>query len=324
MNRYARQIILPEIGDAGQKAIQAAHVLVVGAGGLASPVLHYLVGAGIGKITLVDGDIVEVGNLHRQTLFNHNCIGQPKPQAAVQILANLNPDCTVIPVTDFLDPANVDGLLNGINLVLDCADSFAASYTLSDACFDQKIPLISASALGLTGYVGGFCGTAPSLRAIFPDLPNSAASCASAGVLGPIVGIIGSIQAQMALSVLTGMAPSPLGQMVQFDGHDFRTSSFRFDLAPEPENPAFRFIAKSQIRANDFVVELRDQTEAPAPATPHAIRHTVDVFGAAGPKPANQTRAVFCCKSGLRAWQAATRLQPHWDGQIVLAALGNT
>ncbi len=324
MSRYARQMILPELGDAGQKALCEAHILVIGAGGLASPVLQYLAGAGIGQITLVDGDCVEVGNLHRQTLFNHTCIGQPKAQAAARILNGLNPDCTVMPVKGILDPENVDNFLKGVDLVLDCADSFAASYILSDACFDQNIPLISASALGLTGYVGGFCGTAPSLRAVFPDLPNRAENCASAGVLGPVVGVIGAMQAQMALAVLTGMDPSPLGQMVQFDGHDFRTTSFRFNLAPEPPNPTFRFIARSQIRSSDFVVELRDNTEAPTPAAPHAIRQTVDAFGTTGPKPAHQTRAVFCCKSGLRAWQAATRIQPHWDGQIVLAALGNT
>ena len=116
MSRYARQMILPELGDAGQKALCEAHILVIGAGGLASPVLQYLAGAGIGQITLVDGDCVEVGNLHRQTLFNHTCIGQPKAQAAARILNGLNPDCTVMPVKGILDPENVDNFLKGVDL----------------------------------------------------------------------------------------------------------------------------------------------------------------------------------------------------------------
>ncbi|PCH98056.1 MAG: thiamine biosynthesis protein ThiF, partial [Rhodobacteraceae bacterium] len=104
MTRYARQIILPEVGTDGQKKLSEAHVLVVGAGGLGCPVLQYLVGAGIGKITLVDDDVVDQSNLHRQTLYNHDCIGTPKAQAAAQILARLNPDCKITPVISQLTP----------------------------------------------------------------------------------------------------------------------------------------------------------------------------------------------------------------------------
>lgn len=324
MTRYARQTILPEVGEAGQAKLRATNVLVIGAGGLAAPVLQYLVGAGIGRITLVDGDTVSLSNLHRQTLFGLTWIDAPKAQAATEILADLNPDCIIQPALTYLDPVNADGFLAGVDLVLDCADSFAASYILSDACLVKKIPLISASVLGLAGYVGGFCSTAPSLRAVFPDLPNRAASCSTAGVLGPIVGIIGATQAQMALSVLLDLTPSPLGQLVQFDGATFRSTSFRFDGAPEPDTSSFKFIAKSQIEPNDFVVELRGLGEAPHPVTPQALRNSVTDFGANGPIPKDTQRAVMCCKSGLRAWQAATRLNTVWDGQIVLTALGNT
>lgn len=324
MNRYTRQMILPEVGETGQKTLQDAHVLVVGAGGLASPVLQYLAGAGIGRITLLDADHVDQSNLHRQTLFGQVWVGHPKAKAAAMILADLNPDCKITPIVAFLDPINTYQYVHNADLVLDCTDSFAASYILSDSCFTQNTPLISASVLGLSGYVGGFCAGAPSLRAVFPDLPDRAASCASAGVLGPVVGVIGAMQAQMALSVILGLTPSPLGQMVQFNAAGLRTSGFRFDTAPEPVNTPFQFIAASQIKPTDFVVELRDTDEAPIPVTNNALRKDVSDFGPDGPTPAAGQRAVMCCRSGLRAWQAASRLNQIWDGKIVLSALQDT
>src|SRR5690606_14925029 len=168
-------------------------------------------------------------------------------------------------------------------------------------------------------YVGGFCGTAPSLRAVFPDLPETLATCAPAGALGPVVGMLGLIQAQMALAILLGLTPSPLGQLVRYDMQGFRSTSFRFDGAPEPDK-TFAFIAKNNLQDDDFVVDLRDTTEAPIAAAPFARRHRVEDFGPAGPVPAAGQRAVFACRSGLRAWRAAERLRPHWPGAIALLA----
>lgn len=319
MSRYLRQMILPEIGPGGQARLGAAHVLVVGAGGLGVPVLQYLAGAGVGRITLIDPDRVEATNLHRQPIYGRH-IGQPKALAAAAFVAGLNPDVRIDPLVGWLTPANAPGLVAAADLILDCADSFAASYILSDSCFAAGRPLISASALGLSGYVGGFCGGAPSLRAVFPDLPDSDASCATAGVLGPVVGLLGSLQAQMALAVLTGMEPSPLGRMVRHDLAGFRATSFRFDQAPEPTAPPHRFIAPADLRADDFTVELRGPAEAPVPFTPGAQRLRVEDFDAHGPRPAPHQRAVFACRSGLRAWRAADRLRRHWPGEIALLA----
>ncbi|GHA51544.1 thiamine biosynthesis protein ThiF [Amylibacter ulvae] len=315
-------MILPELGQTGQDILSNAHVLVVGAGGLGVPVLQYLVGAGVGKITLVDPDVVEQSNLHRQTLYGTQWIGQPKVIAAREILADLNPDCIVDGQQTTLDPANAPVLVAPVDLVLDCADSFAASYILSDICLDTQTPLITASALGMAGYVGGFCAGAPSLRAVFPDLPDRAANCATAGVLGPVVGTIGAMQAQMALAVLLKFNPSPLGQMVQHNAKTFRTSSFRFDHAPEPTGNNFRFVAASQFTPNDIIIELRDEAEAPTPAHPNAIRTSVADISKLAP-PATDQRMVMCCRSGLRSWQASAKFQLKWDGQIVLAALGD-
>ncbi|WP_306129113.1 HesA/MoeB/ThiF family protein [Roseovarius sp. MMSF_3350] len=324
MNRYARQTCLPAMGEPGQAAIRNAHVLVVGAGGLAAPALQYLVGAGIGRLTLVDGDFVSLSNLHRQTLFREADIDCPKVEAAAETLRALNADCTIESVVAPLDPANAPKLVAHSTLVLDCADSFAVSYILSDACLAAGVPLISASVLGVAGYTGGFCGTAPSLRAVFPDLPDRAASCATAGVMGPVVGMIGAAQAQMALACLTGQSPSPLGQVLTIDMQTYRSSSFRFDAAPEPAAD-LRFIAASQITASDLVVDLRAADEAPVPISSHARRIGLDAFrNGPGLMPPDGARAVFACRSGLRAWQAATHLRQSWTGEIALVAAGDT
>lgn len=322
MNRYIRQMVLPELGAEGQDRIAAARVLIVGAGGLGVPVLQYLAGAGIGHITLIDPDTVEETNLHRQPIYRMKDLGMPKVRAAAMAVARLNPAVEIEALVDRLTPANAPALIDNADLVLDCADSYAASYTLSDACLAARTPLISASALGLGGYVGGFCGDpdrggAPSLRALFPDAPDGGQTCATAGVLGPVVGMLGCLQAQMALAVVLGLSPSPLGQFTRFDGGRF--TQFRFDTAPEAPGP--RFIAPEDITPRDMVIDLRPKDEAPRKATPGALR--MPGYGDIGPLPDPGQRVVLTCRSGLRAWRAADRLSRRWDGEITLLALGD-
>ena len=317
MSRYLRQTVLPQIGADGQERIATAHVLVVGAGGLGVPVLQYLAGAGIGAITLIDPDRVEESNLHRQPAYRMKDIGRAKVRASAQAVARLNPDVEMLALPDRLTPANAPDLIRRADLVLDCADSYAASYTLSDACLAAGKPLISASALGLAGYVGGFCGGAPSLRALFPDPPDSGQTCASTGVMGPVVGMLGCLQAQMALEVVLGLTPSPLGQFTRYQAGRF--TQFRFDGAPE--NPGPRFIAPEEITADDLVIDLRPASEAPRKATPGALR--IPAYGATGPLPQPGQRAVLACRSGLRSWRAAAALARRWPGEITLLALGD-
>lgn len=314
MSRYARQMILPDVGAEGQGRLAAARVLVVGAGGLAAPALPLLAGAGVGHLTIVDGDTVALSNLHRQTLFSEADCGQPKAVVAAARCRAINGDITVEAVVGRITPANAPGLTSQVDLVLDCADSYAVSYLLSDLCLARATPLISASVLGFGGFVGGFCGPAPSLRAVFPDAPDSGASCETAGVLGPVVGIIGACQAQMALNLLLAIDPSPLGQVLRYDGRCLRATSFRFDAAPEPDAP-FRFVAAAQLSDRDRIVELRD--DAPL-LHPQARRQSCTEI--AGDLPAPDTRLALCCATGLRAWRVAESIRPIWPGEIVLVA----
>lgn len=321
MSRYARQMVLPEIGAAGQALLAEARVVVVGAGGLGCPVLSYIAGAGVGCISIIDADVVEETNLHRQPLYTMADIGQPKAAAARRSLLAYNPEIEILADVCRLDPANTAALCKGADIVIDAADSFAVTYTLSDHCLASGQAFVSASVLGFTGYAGGFCGgSAPSVRAVFPDLPRSAANCATAGVSGPAVGILGSLQAQMVLSCLLRLEPSPLGRMISLDLRQFTTSSFSFRNAPEPDD-GFGFISVANIDDSDFVVDLRDVEEAPAIITATARRSTVDEVAAFADDARNH-RTILCCRSGLRAWNAGLRLRRAGCTDISLVALG--
>lgn len=314
--RYIRQEQVPQIGVAGQARFSAAHVLVVGAGGLAAPALPLLAGAGVGQITIIDPDRVDRSNLHRQHLFTEADQDQPKADAAATRCRAINSDIAVGAITQALTPANAPDLVSGADLVLDCADSFAVSYILSDTCLDANVPLISASALGFGGYVGGFCHSAPSLRAVFPDAPQSGATCAEAGVLGPVVSMIGALQAQMALHHIAGLSPSPLGQMMQLDAQQFRMTGFRFDTAPEPDR-LFRFVDPTALTGADTIIDLRSPEESPTPLHPDALRIAPEDLP---DLPASADRLALCCATGLRSWRAAESLCDHWPGDIVLLA----
>jgi molybdopterin/thiamine biosynthesis adenylyltransferase/rhodanese-related sulfurtransferase len=326
-NRYARQMVLPQVGPEGQARLASATVLVAGAGGLGCPVLQYLCAAGVGRLLIVDHDRVDESNLHRQPLFRMGDLGEPKARAAAAALRLLNPEVAVQAAVERLTPRNAAAWVARADVTVDAADSLALTYILSDECLSQGKPLVSSSVLGLSGYVGGFCGGAPSYRAVFPEMPPQAGSCAQSGVLGSAVGVMGTLQAHMALAILLKLTPTVLGQLVSIDFRTLRCGGFSFASAPEPPGAALRFIAPEDVRADDLVIDLRSLAEAPASPFPRALRLDVAEVERAG-LPAtgashSASRVILCCRSGIRAWRAAQALQRAGHADLALIALGD-
>lgn len=323
IDRYARQMVLPEVGAEGQERLGAATVLVAGAGGLGCPVLQYLCAAGSGRLLIVDPDRIDESNLHRQPLYRMSELGEPKARAAAAAMQLLNPSVRVEAAVERLTPANAAEWVSRADVIVDATDSLALTYILSDECFQQGKPLVSASALGLSGYVGVFCGGAPSYRAVFPEMPRQAGSCAQSGVLGTAVGVMGTLQAHLTLAILLELSPTVLGQLVSVDFRTLRFSGFSFASATEPQAPTLRFIAPEAVRGADLVIDLRSLTEAPVSPFPGALRVGVDDIERAGLPAAPTSRVVLCCRSGIRAWRAAQALQRVGYADLALIALGD-
>ena len=318
MSRYQRQSMLPEIGDAGQQRLASARVLVVGAGGLGSTLLPLLVGAGVGFIKLYDGDVVELHNLHRQTLFGMADVGQSKAVCAQRALAQRNPESIVEAHPQTLRASMISHALDGIDIVIDAADNFAITYQLSDVCYPRHIPLVCASVLGRTGYVGSFCADAPSYRALFPQLPTASTNCNTAGVMGPAVATLGALQAQMALSILLQLKPSPLGCMIKCDFVEWHVRQFRFDYAEEPAHPGVPFIDLQLLTPEDCIIDLRSVMEAPTSIADDVLRLLPDEL-AAWQAPEDQ-RIVLVCASGMRAAKAAQALEQRGHRRLAIIA----
>jgi molybdopterin-synthase adenylyltransferase len=218
IERYSRQLVLPEWGAAAQLALSEASVLVIGAGALGSPVALYLAGAGAGRIGLVDDDAVELSNLHRQLLHFTPDLGVAKAESAAAKLRFLNPDVIVEPYQMRVDAGNAAALVEGQDLVVDCSDSFATRYAVNAACCAARVPLVEAGVLGMSGLVMSIKpGRTACYRCAFPEAPADAPRCADAGVLGPAAGVVGSLQALEAMKLLTGVAPAIADGFLQLD-----------------------------------------------------------------------------------------------------------
>ncbi len=220
--RYSRHILLEEIGVEGQERLAAAHAVVIGAGGLGSPVALYLGSAGLGRITLVDADTVDVTNLQRQIAHAQDRVGQAKVDSAREAIHALNPAVNVQVVAQRADAALLDTLVPGASVVLDCTDNFATRHAINAACVRHRVPLVSGAAIRFDGQVAVYDprdDQAPCYACVFP--PQQAVEetrCATMGVFAPLVGVIGSLQAAEALKLLAGAGTTLTGRLLMLDG----------------------------------------------------------------------------------------------------------
>jgi molybdopterin/thiamine biosynthesis adenylyltransferase len=220
LERYSRQLVLPEWSGAAQERLKSATAIVVGVGALGSPAATYLAAAGIGRLGIVDEDVVELSNLHRQPLHYTPDVGRRKAENAALKLGVLNPEVAVDPYPVRLNEQNAHAIVMGADVVVDCSDTFATRYVVNDACCAQRVPLVEAGVLGFDGLVLSIRpGESACYRCAFPTEPppGSVPSCREAGVLGATAGVVGSIQALEAIKLLTGVGDPLTDRILQID-----------------------------------------------------------------------------------------------------------
>jgi molybdopterin/thiamine biosynthesis adenylyltransferase/rhodanese-related sulfurtransferase len=236
VERYSRQLVLPEVGHEGQLRLKNSSVLVVGAGGLGIPAAVYLAAAGVGRIGVVDHDTVEKSNLHRQTIYTEDDVGRPKAQVSKERLEEVNPHISVTSHELKLDSSNALEVLGGYDVVVDCTDNFPARYLINDACVLLGKPDVYASIFRFDGQASVFdAKKGPCYRCLFPEPPpaDSVQDCAVAGVLGVLPGIMGGIQAVQAMNLILGKGESLVGRLMLFNATDMSFNELRIKKNPD-------------------------------------------------------------------------------------------
>ena len=229
--RYSRHILLNEIGVEGQERLLQSHALIIGAGGLGSPVALYLGTAGVGHLTIVDDDVVDMTNLQRQIAHNQARVGMNKAQSARESIASINPEVQVSCITQRADSALLDSLVAQADVVLDCCDNFATRHAVNAACVKHHKPLVSGAAIRFDGQISVFdprSDASPCYACVFPPQATvEETRCATMGVFAPLVGIIGSMQAAEGLKLLTGAGTSLAGRLLMLDGRAMEWNEVR-------------------------------------------------------------------------------------------------
>lgn len=234
LDRYSRHIIMDEIGPKGQQRLLEGSALVVGAGGLGAPVIQYLAAAGVGRIGVVDDDVVERSNLQRQIIHRDADVGKPKVESAAEFVAGLNPDVAVETYHKRLGPEEVQALVADYDVVVDCTDNFPTRYMLNDACQIEGVPLAHGAIYKFEGQVTTITPDGPCYRCLFPEAPEpgTVPDCATTGVLGVLPGTVGCIQATEAMKLLLGSGEPLEGRLLFYDAMDMT-----FETVPYQQNP---------------------------------------------------------------------------------------
>jgi adenylyltransferase/sulfurtransferase len=234
-DRYARQIRLSQIGEAGQQKILDASALIIGMGGLGSPAAMYLAASGIGKLVVSDYDIVEVSNLQRQIIHANKWIGENKVDSAKASIEALNPDCEVEAINFQLDDDELKSAIERVDIVLDCSDNFPTRFEVNRYCVETRTPLVSGAAIRLEGQIMNYQPNVegPCYQCLYTQVYENAETCEMEGVLGPVVGVIGTMQALQTLLILTGQGEPLIGKLLLLDA-----ASMEWQGVKLPKNPA--------------------------------------------------------------------------------------
>ncbi|HTV74528.1 MAG TPA: molybdopterin-synthase adenylyltransferase MoeB [Candidatus Acidoferrales bacterium] len=334
MRRYSRHLLIPEVGLAGQERLSRARVLCVGAGGLGSPVLQYLAAAGVGRIGIVDDDVVDETNLQRQVVFATADVGRRKVDVAAERIAALNPHVAVDAVPVALDAHNARDLVRLYDVVVDATDTFASRYLINDACRLEGKPDVYGSIFRFDGQVSVFAPGGPCYRCLFPEAPpvGSVPSCAEGGVLGALAGIVGTWQAGEALKLLLHIGKPLIGRLLLIDSLDAHVREFAVEPDPDcalcgatPRITEVRELERDEVRLGSITEIEADMLDAFLMSTPHAMVLDVRepheaVFGTlAGSMhlPASQLQGRLHELDGTRTYVVACRVgqASRWAAQ---------
>jgi adenylyltransferase/sulfurtransferase len=237
IERYSRHILLKEVGVEGQRRLLGSSALIVGAGGLGSPIIQYLAAAGVGRLGIADGDVVELSNLQRQIVHGTEDVGKPKAVSAAGYVRGINPDCSVDAIAERLTAANLRDIAPRYDVVLDGSDNFPTRFLVSDACWLEGVPLISGAVLRFEGQLMTVLphGASPCYRCFVPEPPppGMTPSCREAGILGAVAGVIGTLQAVEALNLLLGFEPSLASSLLIYEALDCGFTRMKRGRDPE-------------------------------------------------------------------------------------------
>jgi sulfur-carrier protein adenylyltransferase/sulfurtransferase len=355
LRRYSRHLLIPEIGLAGQERLASARALVIGAGGLGSPALQYLAAAGVGRIGIVDDDVVDETNLQRQTIFATADVGRKKAEAAAEFVQRLNPHVSVDSLALRFDQTNAQELVRLYDVVLDCTDRFPTRYLINDACVLEKKPDVYASIFRFDGQVSVFGYAAgPCYRCLYPDAPPVGAvpTCAEGGVLGVLAGLVGAWQANEALKVILSIGEPLVGRLLLVESLAARTREVRFArdaaCAVCSEHPAIahaQLIEQEEERdpsdldphelddalADATLLDVREPHEAVLGFVEGALHIPASELEARMHELDSAQRYVVACRVGAKSLWAIRRLRDagftrvrHLRGGLLAYAAQNT